>query len=296
MDFFKRHISWFAASATAALLAGGYFFAIAPPPTFPAGNIIVIARGASVSDIAEELSDAHIIAHPDLLRFVLRISGTGGSVQAGAYRFQAPQNLFTVAARLITGAYGLPPVRLTFPEGMTVREMASKIADAFPEVKAEDLQSVMRDYGDAGDFRVLNLGGGECAGVSQALIGANFFEAAHEREYRNALVFQRKYDEAAQCNEAILRLIGSGLAQLLGGVRLDDLVKLGTQLAQMVPGEIAQGFARAATALAKSGEFSNEELTPISAAVDAWTVKVAAFAMEQDGQLDLTEAADGLLV
>ncbi len=146
MDFFKRHISWFAASATAALLAGGYFFAIAPPPTFPAGNIIVIARGASVSDIAEELSDAHIIAHPDLLRFVLRISGTGGSVQAGAYRFQAPQNLFTVAARLITGAYGLPPVRLTFPEGMTVREMASKIADAFPEVKAEDFLKEAQPY------------------------------------------------------------------------------------------------------------------------------------------------------
>ena len=102
------------------------------------------------------------------------------------------------------------------------------------EVKAEELHTVMQDYGEASDFRVLQLGGGECAGATQVLIGANFFEAAHEREYRNALVFQRKYDEAAQCNESILRLLGSGLAQLLGGVRHDDLDKLAIQSAAVV--------------------------------------------------------------
>jgi sulfite reductase (ferredoxin) len=164
------------------------------------------------------------------------------------------------------------------------------------EVKAEELHTVMQDYGEASDFRVLQLGGGECAGASQVLIGANFFEAAHEREYRNALVFQRKYDEAAQCNEAILRLLGSGLAQLLGGVRKDDLDKLAAQLRQLLPGEIADELERAATALAKADEISHEELAIISASVDDWTVKVAAFAMQQDAQLDLTEAAAGLSV
>ncbi len=107
------------------------------------------------------------------------------------------------------------------------------------EVKAADVAGVMRDHGDTSDFRVVNLGGGECAGASQVLIGANFFEAAHEREYRNALVFQRKYDEAAHCVEAILRLLGSGLAQMIGGVRQDDLAKLVAQLGQLVPGELA---------------------------------------------------------
>jgi sulfite reductase (ferredoxin) len=128
------------------------------------------------------------------------------------------------------------------------------------------------------------------------LIGANFFEAAHERAYRNALVFQRKYDEAAQCNEAILRLLGSGVAQLLGGFRQDDLHKLAIQLQQLLPGEIADELARAVTALTKTDEISSEELAIVSTAVDDWTVKVAAFAMQQDAQLDLTEAAAGLLV
>lgn len=164
------------------------------------------------------------------------------------------------------------------------------------EVKAEELHSVMQDYGSTADFRVLQLGGGECAGASQVLIGANFFEAAHEREYRNALVFQRKYDEAAQCNEAILRLLGSGLAQLLGGVRQDDLNKLAIQLQQLLPGAIADDLERAVVALAKANEISAEELAIITAGVDDWTIKVAAFAMQQDAQLDLTEAASGLLV
>ncbi len=164
------------------------------------------------------------------------------------------------------------------------------------EVKADELHTVMQDYGEASDFRVLQLGGGECAGATQVLIGANFFEAAHEREYRNALVFQRKYDEAAQCNESILRLLGSGLAQLLGGVRQDDLDKLAIQLQQLLPGEIADELARVVATLANTDEIGNEELAIISAAVDSWTMKVAAFAMQQDAQLDLTEAAAGLLV
>ncbi|BCK87194.1 hypothetical protein MIZ01_0965 [Sideroxyarcus emersonii] len=158
------------------------------------------------------------------------------------------------------------------------------------EVKAEELDSVMRDYGDKADFRVLQLGGGECAGASQVLIGANFFEAAHEREYRNALVFQRKYVEAAQCNESILRLLGSGVAQLLGGARQDDLAQLSAQLNLLAPDEIAAEFAHAALELANSEEIDNEALAAASAKVDAWTVKVAAFATEKDGQLDLKEA------
>ena len=158
------------------------------------------------------------------------------------------------------------------------------------EVKAEELQSVMRDYGDAGDFRVLNLGGGECAGVSQALIGANFFEAAHEREYRNALVFQRKYDEASHCNEAILRLLGSGIVQLLEGAHQDDLHQISGQLRQLVPGTLADEFARITNSLDHSADISAEALTAISAAVDNWTNNAAAFATEKDAQLDLAEA------
>ncbi len=158
------------------------------------------------------------------------------------------------------------------------------------EVKREDVEEVMRDHGDTGDFRVVNLGGGECAGASQVLIGANFFEAAHEREYRNALVFQRKYDEASHCVEAILRLLGSGLAQMMGGVRQDDLAKLVAQLGQIIPGELATEFARIVGLLHSTPEITDAALQVINRAVDVWTVQVGAFCSTQDEQLDLSEA------
>jgi sulfite reductase beta subunit-like hemoprotein len=158
------------------------------------------------------------------------------------------------------------------------------------EVSATELQSVMHDFGDKTDFRVVNLGGGECAGASQVLIGANFFEAAHEREYRNALVFQRKYVEAAQCNESILRLLGSGVAQLLGGARQDELGKLAQQLNLLAPEEIAAEFALAALEAAAAEEVDVDAIAAASRKVDAWTVKVAEFATAKDGQLDLKEA------
>ena len=158
------------------------------------------------------------------------------------------------------------------------------------EVKAEDAPTVMRDHGDTTDFRVLQLGGGECAGAAQVQIGANFFEAADEREYRNALVFQRKYAEAGLCVEAILRVLGSGLAQLMGGFRQDDLAKLATQLQQIVPGELADDYARLVELLDSLPEMTDAALQAINAAVDVWTVQAGAFCSAQDEQLDLSEA------
>ncbi|MBI5919415.1 MAG: nitrite/sulfite reductase [Nitrosomonadales bacterium] len=158
------------------------------------------------------------------------------------------------------------------------------------EVKAEDAASVMRDHGDEADFRVLNLGGGECAGASQVLIGANFFEAAHERHYRNALVFQRKYAEAAQCNEAILRLLGGGLAQLLGGVRLDKLDLLAEQLRDLVPGELSDEFTALAASFASANKHEESDIAAQNRAVDGWTRQVGSYATEHDAQLDLSEA------
>lgn len=156
------------------------------------------------------------------------------------------------------------------------------------EVKAEELQDVMRDYGDSGDFRVLQLGGGECAGATQVLIGANFFEAAHEREYRNALVFQRKYDDAAVCNAAILRLLGAGTAQLMGGFRQESLADLGKQLSQYLPADLLADFNGIVQTITENNDL--DSVTAQSTAVDRWTHAIAAFASQQDGQLDLSEA------
>lgn len=139
MDFLKRHILWLDSFAIAVLLVGGYIFAFAPSPDFPLNSIVSIVRGASVSEISEQLADANVIKHPIVLNLILRIYGAGESVKSGAYLFKSPENIFAIANRLATGAYGLPPVRITFPEGVTVRDIAKKAAEALPLILPEDI-------------------------------------------------------------------------------------------------------------------------------------------------------------
>ena len=103
-------------------------------------------RGASVPEVARQLANARIIAHPRLLRALLSMSGQSTRVQAGMYLFDAPESLFAVARRLVTGAYGLPPIRITFPEGETARDMAARVSAAFPGIPAPDFLSAAEPH------------------------------------------------------------------------------------------------------------------------------------------------------
>ncbi len=130
--------------ALGVILGGGYVLT-APPSGFSSQDV-VIARGASVFAVAQELADAHIIAYPMALRIVLRIEGNENRIRAGTYRFVTSENLLAVCDRLVTGAYGIPPVRITFFEGTTVREMAARVAAAFPGISAADFSAAGHPY------------------------------------------------------------------------------------------------------------------------------------------------------
>lgn len=136
MNALKPKIALAAALALLLLSAAGYRSLFAAPADFVPGSIVRIVRGASASRAAQALADARVIKYPSLLRLLLRASGKSGSIQAGAYRFEASQNVVAVAVRLVTGAYDLPPARLTFPEGFTVREATVQVATAFPDISA----------------------------------------------------------------------------------------------------------------------------------------------------------------
>ncbi|MFO7580097.1 MAG: nitrite/sulfite reductase, partial [Nitrosomonas halophila] len=160
-------------------------------------------------------------------------------------------------------------------------------------VSAEEILSVMRDHGHTDDFRVLQLGGGECAGAKQVQIGTTFFDAANERNYRNALKFQRKFEESAKCAEAIAWLIGQGLTQLVGGRKCDTLAEQAEELLQVLPAKpaLAKSLANFAHYFSKPAEELNDQLlTEWYAEMDGWTNDVAAFCMDFDRQLDLAGA------
>jgi hypothetical protein len=122
---------------------------------------------------------------------------------------------------------------------------------------------------------------------------STFFEAAHERGYRDALWFQRKYGDAAKCSEAIARLISQAMTQLLGGKKTDNLVELTRELQRLAPDEpvLAEKLAELANGLAQpEAALTAEALTALFKAQDNWTVDAAEFCMRKNSQLDLRAA------
>ncbi|MCR4333932.1 MAG: endolytic transglycosylase MltG [Patescibacteria group bacterium] len=129
---------WALVFAIGFVVAIGYRLTLAPPADFSSGSIVHITSGNSVIGVSEQLATAHIVRYPQLLRAILRITGASGHLQAGSYLFSTPQNVFIIAYRLSVGAYGLPPTRITFPEGETVRDYAARIDEAFPTISSAD--------------------------------------------------------------------------------------------------------------------------------------------------------------
>ncbi len=168
---------------------------------------------------------------------------------------------------------------------------ATLLAD-LTAVAAEELESVLRDVDGETDFKVAQLGGGECAGVSQVFIGAAFFAAAHERRYRDAFVAQHRHDDAAACARAQLRLIAQGLNDLLNPapsmrVRrvITDLGELAEALAGKAPDEVAGPLAEFAARL--DSDAASADLRALYAPIDRWILAAAEFCVARDPQLDL---------
>lgn len=159
------------------------------------------------------------------------------------------------------------------------------------EIRENQVSAVLRDHGDSHDFRVLQLGGGECAGASQVRIGASFFEAAHERGYRDTLFNHKKYSDAVNCAEAILRVLGQGLVQFLRGGKAETLADIARETGRLAPPALAEGVAGFANALARGeDDWSEQELKTLFRELDEWTLALAQFCTERDRQLDIAEA------
>lgn len=155
------------------------------------------------------------------------------------------------------------------------------------EVKPDEILAVLHDHGEIREFKVLQLGGGECAGASQVKIGSSFFEAAHERRYRDALFMQRKYGEAAKCAESILVLIGQGLVNLHGSTVEAALSEISAGLKSLLPGKLSVIFDDIVLRLNGS---ETDALSSVFKALDSWTHDAAEYCLQQDSQLDLSEA------
>ncbi|MEW6354548.1 MAG: sulfurtransferase TusA family protein [Pseudomonadota bacterium] len=175
------------------------------------------------------------------------------------------------------------------------KESFTELLKDLTVVSAEQLPDVINDHGEAGAFKVLQLGGGECAGAAQELVSAHFAEAAYERANRNAYTYQGHHTEALECAEVIARLIGQSLLFVCGHNKIEDIneiaQKLETLLAETHPASTPLGpeLARLAHGIAQLKiNFENDAYTQLMTDLDNWTVQAAYTCQALDTQLDLS--------
>jgi len=96
---------------------------ITPYRGFSGEDVFVeLAPGTSVAAIGSRLAEAGAVPDALTFRVAARLSGAERRLQAGEYRFADPATPFQVIERLAAGDVFRRSV--TFPEGLTIREMA----------------------------------------------------------------------------------------------------------------------------------------------------------------------------
>jgi UPF0755 protein len=86
-------------------------------------QFVQIPAGAGAAEIRQRLLDAGLVQDSLTLRLALRWTGASRNLKAGEYRFDRPMTAVEVVQKIARGdVYGQ---RITFPEGLTIREMAA---------------------------------------------------------------------------------------------------------------------------------------------------------------------------
>lgn len=124
-----------------ALLIAAFLFLI-PPGGFPKNTIVHVEEGQSFASLAFSLEKDGIVRSAFALRVLARLTSTDDTANAGRYLFEKPVGSVWVLYRLATGDHGIPTVRVTFPEGTSVREMGTILEKHIADIDLTAWQSM----------------------------------------------------------------------------------------------------------------------------------------------------------
>ncbi len=104
-------------------MLGGFILVYSFFREYPVSETIRIKKGENIGQIAEKLFQNRVINNPLTFKIGTRLFKVERKIKAGFYRFEGKTTLYRVIMELTTGRDRL--VRITFPEGLTCREMFS---------------------------------------------------------------------------------------------------------------------------------------------------------------------------
>lgn len=116
-----------------------------------------VAKGESVSSIADDLYVKKMISSPLLFKITAIVLSKNKGVKAGDYRFNGKESAFKIANRFIAGDQKQPKAHITIFEGTNVQDMALIYLKNLPNFNAAKFVSLAKDsegylYPDTYDF------------------------------------------------------------------------------------------------------------------------------------------------
>ncbi len=115
-----------AVGLTLAIPALRFAWFITQPIAPSSPQVVRIASGTSLAEIAHALENQGIVADAGQLKLLARWRGSAGKIKAGQYAFDQSASPDAVLARLVAG--DVIRYRFTVPEGLTLQEIAGRLA------------------------------------------------------------------------------------------------------------------------------------------------------------------------
>lgn len=127
------------------LVAGLFWWQTLPTSNFPTGSGVTISRGLSASEIVKQLEAENVIKSSLFAHIVLVAWHDPSNIKAGSYYFDQPISTFDVIDRITRDADGNTLVRVTLPEGFTVREYSIIAAEVLPKFDGTEFLNMSTD-------------------------------------------------------------------------------------------------------------------------------------------------------
>jgi UPF0755 protein len=103
-----------------------------PADTLHEGTIVTFAENTPLGSMLDTLKEKGVIRSVLLTRIFIEVYGDETRVPAGEYFISEGTWLPEVAKQLAKGDHQIPTVKVTFPEGMTNKEMSDLLATKLP--------------------------------------------------------------------------------------------------------------------------------------------------------------------
>lgn len=113
--------------------------------TFPEGKIVYLKKGMGLKTMALSLGEAGVVPSASLLTILTVAMGGENKVVAGTYYFTRREGVLPVALRLIRGDFNIEALKITFPEGFTVKQVGERLKANLPLFDLEKFIALAKD-------------------------------------------------------------------------------------------------------------------------------------------------------